>query len=329
MDVTRSEFQDLVGAYALDACEPEEAIAIDAYVATHPETATEAERLRDAAAWLGAAGALNPPATLRDRLLAVAAERVDALAPVEALRRETARFVTLLDSLTPADLDAVTFNGLTVRELVAHVAIIDEAFVAGAREPANRTLIGAHQVEALTRAELPATAEWSFEQICARFYAARRALVDLDRHLSPQDQVGGYTLASALIIRTFETWTHCEDIVAAVGRQHQEIEPPVLRTMSELAVQTLPIALAAKGYEFPGSTARIVMTGPGGGDWMIAVTPNEAVAPIPHVVLRVPAIDFCRRVADRLAVDDVPIEVEGDLELARAMVDAAPAFAGL
>ena len=33
MDVTRSEFQDLVGAYALDACEPEEATAIDAYIA--------------------------------------------------------------------------------------------------------------------------------------------------------------------------------------------------------------------------------------------------------------------------------------------------------
>ena len=97
MDVTRSEFQDLVGAYALDACEPEEATAIDAYVATHADAAAEAERLRDAAAWLGAAGALNPPASLRDRLLAVAAERVDALPPVEALRRETERFVTLLD----------------------------------------------------------------------------------------------------------------------------------------------------------------------------------------------------------------------------------------
>jgi len=216
-----------------------------------------------------------------------------------------------------------------VRDLVAHVAIIDEAFVAGAGEPGNHTLIAAHQVEALTRAELPATAGQSFEQICARFYAARRALVDLDRQLSPHAHVGGYPLASALVIRTFETWTHCEDIVVAVGRQHQEIEPPVMRTMSELAVQTLPVALAAKGYSFPGTTARIVMTGPGGGDWTIAVTPNEAVAPIPHVVLRVPAIDLCRRFADRVATDDVPLEVEGDLEFARALIDAASAFAGL
>jgi uncharacterized protein (TIGR03083 family) len=329
MDVTRSEFQDLVGAYALDACEPEEAAAIDAYVATHADAAAEAERLRDAAAWLGAAGALNPPATLRDRLLAVAAERVDALPPVDALRRETERFVTLLDSLALADLDAVTVNGLTVRELVAHVAIIDEAFVAGAGESEHPVLIAADHVEALTAAELPAMAEWSFEQICARFYAARRALVDLDGRLSPDARVGGYALEAALVIRAFETWTHHDDIVAAVGRPEQEIEAPVLRTMSELAIQTLPIALAAKGYEFPGSTARIVMTGAGGGDWTIAVTAHEAVAPIPHVVLRVPAIEFCRRFADRLTVDEVPMEIEGNADLAMALVDAAPAFAGL
>ena len=305
MDVTRSEFQDLVGAYALDACEPEEATAIDAYVAIHADAAGEAERLRSAAAWLGAVGALNPPQSLRDRLLAVAAERVDALPPVEALRRETERFAALLESLTPADLDAVTFNGLTVRELVAHVAIIDEAFVTSAGEPDNHVIIVADYVEALTEAELPAIADWSFEQICARFYAARRALVDLDGQLSPQARVGGYSVEAALVIRTFETWTHHDDIVAAVGRPEQEVEPPVMRTMSELAIQTLPLALAAKGYEFPGSTARIVMTGPGGGDWTIAVTSNEAVAPIPHVVLRVPVIDFCRRFADRLAVDEV------------------------
>jgi hypothetical protein len=164
MDVTRSEFQDLVGAYALDACEPEEAAAIDAYVATHADAAAEAERLRDAAAWLGAVGALDPPASLRNRLLAVAAERVDALPPVEALRRETARFVALLDTLTPADLDAVTYNGLTVRDLGAHVAIIDEAFVAGADE-ANPVIIGAGNVETLTEAELAEIADWSFEQI--------------------------------------------------------------------------------------------------------------------------------------------------------------------
>ena len=125
MDVTRNEFQDLVGAYALDACDPEEAAAIDAYLAEHADAAAEAERLRDAAAWLGAVGALNPPVALRDRLLAAAV--VDPLPPVEALQQETNRFEALLDSLEPADLAVETYNGLSVRDLVAHIAIVDEA----------------------------------------------------------------------------------------------------------------------------------------------------------------------------------------------------------
>ena len=329
MDVTRREFQDLVGAYALDACDPDEASAIDAYIATHADAAAEAERLRDAAAWLGAVDALNPPAALRDRLVAVASERVDALPPVDALRRETARFETLLDSLQSSDLDAVTYNGLTVRELIAHVAIIDEAFVAAAAGATGTAFIGAHQVAQITGAELPATAGWSIDQVRDRFRRARQALVDLDGQLPAQSQVGGYALASVLVIRTFETWTHHDDIVAALGRDEQQTEAPVLRTMAELAVETLPLALVAKGYEYPGRTARIVMTGPGGGDWTIAVTPNETVGSVPHVVIRVPAVEFCRRVADRRAVDDVPFEFEGDADLARALVDAAPAFAGL
>ena len=66
MDVTRSEFQDLVGAYALDACEPEEAAALDAYVAANPDASAEAERLRTAAAWLGATAAVVGAVHLRD-----------------------------------------------------------------------------------------------------------------------------------------------------------------------------------------------------------------------------------------------------------------------
>jgi hypothetical protein len=99
--------------------------------------------------------------------------------------------------------------------------------------------------------------------------------------------------------------------------------------MAELAVQTLPLALAARGYSYPGRTARVVMSGPGGGEWTIACDPADVAGPVPDVVLRVPVVEFCRRFADRLAVDDVPFEADGDADLGRALVDAAPAFAGL
>ena len=329
MDVTRNEFQDLVGAYALDACDPEEAAAIDAYIAEHADAAAEAERLRDAAAWLGAAGALKPPVALRDRLLTAVAVPVDPLPPVEALRRETDRFETLLDSLERTDLVVETFNGLRVRDLVTHIAIVDEAFVGASGTNGAGSFIGADAVAQMTDAELPETADWSFEQIRDRWRRARQSLVDLDTALPADTRLGGYSLRSALVIRAFETWTHHHDITVALGRVEQPVAPPVMRTMADLAIQTLPLALAAKGYEYPGRTARVVLTGPGGGDWTIACSGSETAGTVPDVVLRAPVEEFCRRFADRLVVDAVPFEAEGDADLGRALVDAAPAFAGL
>ena len=326
MDVTRREFQDLVGAYALDACDPDEAAAMDVYVAEHEDAAAEAERLRVVAAWLGAAGALHPPTALRDRLLAAVAEPVAPVPPVDALRRESARFEMLLDSLHADDLAITTENGLSVRDLVTHVAIVDEGFVAAVGETAY---IGAGEVEGMTRDQLPATAGWSFEQIRERYRDARTALIALDAQLAGDARVGGYQLTSALVIRAFETWTHCHDIALATGRPEPPAEPPVLRTMADLAMQTLPLALAARGFSYPGRTARVVLTGPGGGDWTIACDGGALTGSAPDVVLRVPVVEFCRRFADRLTVDEVPFAAEGDVDLARALVDAAPAFAGL
>jgi uncharacterized protein (TIGR03083 family) len=327
MDLTRRQFDDLVGAYALDACDPEEAAAMDVYVADHEEAAAEAERLRVVAAWLGAAGALHPPTGLRDQLLAAATEPVAPLPPVDALRRESVRFEMLLDSIEDGDLATITENGLSVRDLVTHVAIIDEAFVAAATDAS--TFIGADLVAELTAAQLPETADWSFAQIRDRVRSARAALVALDAQYPANARVGGYSLGSVLVIRAFETWTHCHDIALATGKPEVDVEAPVMRTMAELAVQTLPLALAARGYSYPGRTARVVMTGPGGGDWTISCDATEAAGAVPDVVLRVPIVEFCRRFADRLAVDDVPFEADGDTDLGRALVDAAPAFAGL
>ena len=56
-----AEVAELLGAYALDACEPEEAEAIEAVLARRPDLAREADRLSRAAAWIGATEAIEPP----------------------------------------------------------------------------------------------------------------------------------------------------------------------------------------------------------------------------------------------------------------------------
>jgi hypothetical protein len=145
----REVFDDLVGAYALDAVDADEALALDQFISRDPDAAREAERLREAASWLGAIGALEPPSSLRARLLTTAAERPSMVSPQEAYTAETERLDSLFGELDASELDVETANGLTVTDLVVHLAALDAAFASELRTP-NITWIGANEVAAIT-----------------------------------------------------------------------------------------------------------------------------------------------------------------------------------
>ncbi|WP_051681627.1 anti-sigma factor [Cellulomonas sp. HZM] len=69
----------LLGAYALDAVDADERLAVERLVAADADAARELAQLRDVAARLGTAVRADPPATLRASVLAaVAAERARA-----------------------------------------------------------------------------------------------------------------------------------------------------------------------------------------------------------------------------------------------------------
>ncbi len=328
MDVTARQFEDLIGAYALDACEPDEVAALDAYVDEHPEIAAEVERLREAAAALGAAGAVRPPVGLRDRMLHVAGERVSAVSARDALQAETERFDALLGTLADGDLDAATHNGLSVRDLVSHVEAIDRAFV-GEADRTRYQLIGAAEVAQITAETLPEHAGESFAETVTRFRRTRAYLVGLADRVAPEKRLAGYTRDDTLVIRAFETWTHHDDIREALGREETLPAPAVIRAMTELSIRSLPLAMAVRGTAHSHRIARLVLTGAGGGEWTFACAPGEAAGGAPDVVIRVSVVDWCRRVADRIEPDAMPIEVDGDAELAHDVVRAANAFAGL
>jgi uncharacterized protein (TIGR03083 family) len=328
MDLTAKQFEDLIGAYALDACEPDEVTALDAYVDGHPEVMTEVERLREAAAALGSAGALRPPVELRDRLLHVAGERVTPVSPQEALQAETNRFDGLLDTLEEGEFDTVTHNGLSVRDLVSHVEAIDRAFVAEA-DATTYAFIGATEVEEITATTLPEHAGEAFAQTVTRFRRTRADLIGLADRVPREQHLAGYRRDDTLVIRAFETWTHHDDISHALGREETLPAPAVMRAMAELSVRSLPLAMAWKGIAQPDRTARLVLTGPGGGEWTTACGPGQTPGGVADVVIKASVVDWCRRFADRLEPDAVPMEVDGDADLARELVGAANAFAGL
>ena len=64
--ITREEFEELLGAFALDACDAEETAAVEQYMTAHPDVDREVERLRTAAAGLAASDALAPPRDVRN-----------------------------------------------------------------------------------------------------------------------------------------------------------------------------------------------------------------------------------------------------------------------
>ena len=327
MDVTRREFEDLVGAYALDAVDPDEAAAIERYLDGDPRAAAEAGRLRAAAAWIRVAGALEPPPLLRERLLA--ATRTDPASPRDCFLDVTGRFGDLAARLTDDELARPTHNGLRVRELIAHLAALDEAFASEVRAP-RRTFIGAEHVAQITARALPAVARFGRDELVAHWRACRDDLVAAVDAAPPGTAAAGYPVADVLVIRAFEAWTHADDIRAATGRPLEVPRPAVLRTMAELAMRSLPLALAVANRARPGATARIVLTGAGGGTWTVPCAPGvDPARAAPAVELRASVVDWCRRFADRLTEGELVYDATGDVDLARDLVAAAPAFAGL
>ena len=329
MQLNHESFEDLIGAYALDACDEEEVAAVEAYVAGNPDACIEVERLRAAAAWIGAAGTATPPPDLRASLLARAATTVVAADGVDAYTELTDTFADDLEALAPDAVEVVTHNGLTIRELVAHLAAIDEVFVEEltAAAPA-RPFIDATSVIDITREALDRAGNKPFAELFREWRATRGKLRDAAA-ASPDRHVMGYSVSDALVIRAFETWTHLDDVRRTTARETYVPRPAVVRSMADLSMRVVPYALAVNGMARPGESMKFVLTGPGGGSWDVPLAPGEHPADDPATVVTVDVIDWCNRFADRLEPDALSMHVEGDRAAATDVVLAAPAFTGL
>jgi hypothetical protein len=142
-------------------------------------------------------------------------------------------------------------------------------------------------------------------------------------------------LDGALVARAFETWVHSADIAAAVGRRLPDPLPEHLHAMADLGVRVLPAALRMRGRpaRMPAQGhARVVLDGPGGGEWLIPLGGDGAEAPrsvtAPLVTLRLDVMEFCLLAADRRDPGEVTADIGGDLEAGRSLLESASAFAG-
>ncbi len=327
-----AEAESLLSAYALDACDPDEAAAVEAVLARRPDLAREADQLSSAAAWIGASEALEPPAGMRaDVLAAATARRRGAADPVVDLYLSLSeRVARAIDDLPDHALDTVTANGLTAHDLVVHLAAQESLLAQNLGVPTIADL-DEEEIVARTHALLPrfrdrdltdAVDLWRDSVQANRTWA----VANPDRTAIWRGL--GLTRDDTLLVRSFEAWIHSDDLRRASGLPTTLPEPRHLALMSDLAGRILPLALAVAGRVHDARTARLVLTGDGGGEWIVAMGAGDP-SPTPDVTVTADVVEWCLLVGDRIDPADLHYVIDGDSDLGRDLVDSASALATL
>lgn len=279
-----------------------------------------------------------PPPGLRARVLSAAlaarpgGRPVDAdgtLSPIESYRRTLADLDSLLSTLSPPDWSAiVTHYDWTVQGLVGHLVAVERVLatrlgVDTFEESAPDHIAMSQATVAAQEGRDPAETLAEWREVTARVLSA---LDSSPPALTSRVEFHGveWPWAALLVARTLEIWTHADDIRAALGQPPTAPDADRLSLMTELAVRTLPHRLATSGSHV--GTARIILTGPGGGAWTqplrLGDTPGD-----PTVRLVADAISFCRLSAARTTPTDLAPQITGDPTLATAILTTTSAFA--
>jgi uncharacterized protein (TIGR03083 family) len=331
---------ELLGAWALDACSVEEAAAIEGHLAGCPACRAESARLGRAVAGLAATVAAAPPARLRGAVLAAATAARPA-AGGEASVGYAAwvdRFDGLLARLTPAQWGQRVVHDWTAQDLVAHLIATDGLLVAqldptdaeppegwgvvdgGLAGRASAVAIGEHRGWAPGRTR----AAWRAQADRLLGEARSGAPGALDRRVRLVDpRLPRQPLRTALVQRLFETWIHADDLRGVLG------DPPVPPDQRQVGlivgfgVGLLPAVLRLAGADRPPRSARLVLVGPGGGDWTISPAGQPAPAGPPAATVTMDAVEFCYLLGNRRDPGLVPHRVEGDPTLAATLLHAA------
>ena|SRR5215472_4382774 len=274
------------------------------------------------------------PAGLRERVLA-AADRarppgqavpdVGQDTPIEAFSRAADALYDTLQALGDQDWRLPVLRDLDVQGLIGHLIGVEhdvQRCMAGDPEVGNADHVASTQPAALSQAGRPPAAtmaDWR-EQVDRTIRIAAQS--DLDAMVA----VHGVALwlRDLLIGRTFELWTHENDIRAVTQLSPSVPEPSTLRPMSQLAADLLPFGAAFTDLHEPISV-HLVLTGQGGGTWDVTVgdpAPDPA-----QVGIVTDVVGFCRLVSNRIRPADLDVYVTGEPRQAMSVLTAAAALA--
>ena len=294
--------EELLGAYALDACEPDEAAAIEELLDRRPDLAIEARRMSNAAAWVGATGALAPPDSLRADVLGMARQQrhTSTVRPVSTASA-VARTDRAIASFDEANADRPTPNGLRARRPGRAPSRRRRACSpsrsgsrwfptsprSGSRSAPRRSSTATARVRSPRRTtrlrrSVDAVRRWA-EDPCDRH----------DRRVDPVCLASARTCWSRLRSRTGSTATTCAAPKVVPARRLQR---PTARDGRPLGAARCRCRCPSSAAPRPDRVARVVLTGDGGGDWLIAMGGGHAPAgAVSDVTLTADVVDWCRR----------------------------------
>jgi uncharacterized protein (TIGR03083 family) len=274
------------------------------------------------------------PAGLRERVLAAADRARPQGQAVPDVGRDTPTEAfghaadALYDTLHALDIEhwrLPVLRDLDVQGLIGHLIGVEhdlQRCMAGDPEVGNADHVSSTQPAALSQAGRPPAATM----------ADWRAQVDRTLRIAAESDLDAMVafhgvalwLRDLLIGRTFELWTHENDIRAVTGLPPSAPQPSTLRPMTQLAADLLPFGAAFTDLHEPISL-RLVLTGPGGGTWDVAVG-DQAPDPA-RVGIVADAVGFCRLVSNRIRPGDLDVYVTGEPRRATAILTAATALA--
>jgi uncharacterized protein (TIGR03083 family) len=329
---------ELLGAWALDACSAEETATIEDHLAGCQACTAEADRLGQAVAGLATTVAVPPPARLHGAILAAAVARRPAAGEEASIGYATwvDRFDTLLESLTPAQWRERVVHDWTVQDIVAHLTATDELLVAQLDSADDETFEDLAELDGgLPARRTAATIAEHRGRPPGRTRAAWRVQADrllhdvdepgtLDRQVRLADpRLPRQPLRTAIVQRLFETWIHTDDIRTVLGGPPAPPDERHVALIVAFGVHLLPAALRLGGADRPPRSARLVLVGPAGGDWVISPAVQRAPARPPDATVTMDAVEFCYLLGNRRDPDSVPHRVEGDQAVAATLLRAA------
>jgi uncharacterized protein (TIGR03083 family) len=287
----------------------------------------------------------TPASSFRDHLLATAmsarapglpVDPQESISGLQSLNRLTARLSQLLAALPASAWTLPTLRDLDVQGLVGHLIGVEHAFTA--------TLLGddcaadADHVESTQPSALRQqgrTPEATFDEWALATERTRALSAD---ETDPARLIRFHgiqlDLDAFLVARSFELWTHDEDIRRALGSELVDPDPQTLTRMTELATTLLPVGIALAAGPSPteqAANARLVLTGPAGGTWDVPLRGPGVTRARPgahydgHIV--VDSAAFCRVVANRADLQRSGAVVTQDPDVADLLLRGAAALA--